>query len=102
MPNSETASDGDSIRSRQRWETAALGDGNMRNLQKGDIIQLERKGYFIVDRPLISASKPLVRDPCPCRELLSQAPSACLLPAFNGESQAVIIMRAVVRSVSLM
>ena len=45
----------------QRWETAALGDGNMRNLRKGDIIQLERKGYFIVDRPLISASKPLVR-----------------------------------------
>ena len=40
---------------------AALGDGNMRNLRKGDIIQLERKGYFIVDRPLISAGKPLVR-----------------------------------------
>ena len=46
---------------RQRWETAALGDGNMRNLRKGDIIQLERKGYFIIDRPLISTSKPLVR-----------------------------------------
>jgi glutamyl-tRNA synthetase len=48
----------------QRWEVAALGDGNMRNLRKGDIIQLERKGYFIVDRPLISAGKPLVRENC--------------------------------------
>ncbi len=45
----------------QRWEVAALGDGNMRNLRNGDVIQLERKGYFIVDRPLISAGKPLVR-----------------------------------------
>ncbi|KAJ4961096.1 hypothetical protein NE237_021006 [Protea cynaroides] len=27
-------------------ETAALGDSNMRNLKRGDIIQLERKGYF--------------------------------------------------------
>lgn len=38
-----------------------LGDGNMRTLKAGDIIQLERKGYFIVDRPLLSAAKPLVR-----------------------------------------
>jgi len=37
----------------------------MRKLRKGDIIQLERKGYFIVDRPLISASKPLVCYSCP-------------------------------------
>lgn len=33
----------------------------MRSLKAGDIIQLERKGYFIVDRPLVSAAKPLVR-----------------------------------------
>ncbi|PSC73885.1 glutamyl-tRNA synthetase [Micractinium conductrix] len=29
---------------------AAVGDANMRSLQQGDVIQLERKGYFIVDR----------------------------------------------------
>lgn len=29
----------------------ALGDVNMRNLQKGDVLQLERKGYYIVDVP---------------------------------------------------
>ena len=43
----------------QRWETAALGDPNMRTLQKGDIIQLERKGYFIVDVPLVRAEQPI-------------------------------------------
>ena len=34
-------------------EVAAVGDANMRTLQKGTILQLERKGYFIVDRPLV-------------------------------------------------
>lgn len=43
----------------QRWETAALGDPNMRTLQKGDIIQLERKGYFIVDVPLMRPEQPI-------------------------------------------
>ena len=32
----------------------------MRTLQKGDIIQFERKGYFIVDEPLIKPGKPIV------------------------------------------
>lgn len=41
-------------------ERSALGDPNMRNLNKGDIIQLERKGYFIVDKPLISRNVPIV------------------------------------------
>ena len=27
------------------------GDANMRTLQKGDVLQLERKGYYIVDEP---------------------------------------------------
>eukprot|EP00195_Chlamydomonas_chlamydogama_P010601 CAMPEP_0202902822 /NCGR_PEP_ID=MMETSP1392-20130828/17067_1 /ASSEMBLY_ACC=CAM_ASM_000868 /TAXON_ID=225041 /ORGANISM="Chlamydomonas chlamydogama, Strain SAG 11-48b" /LENGTH=734 /DNA_ID=CAMNT_0049589629 /DNA_START=191 /DNA_END=2395 /DNA_ORIENTATION=- len=43
-----------------RYDWAALGDPNMRTLQKGDIIQLERKGYFIVDEPLTKAGKPIV------------------------------------------
>lgn len=41
----------------QRHEAEALGDPNMRCLQKGDIIQLERRGYFIVDVPLIKPGK---------------------------------------------
>lgn len=44
----------------QRWETEALGDANMRTLQKGDIIQLMRRGYFIVDAPAVRPGKPMV------------------------------------------
>ncbi|CAM6096286.1 unnamed protein product [Calypogeia fissa] len=43
-----------------RWEVAAVGDSNMRNLKKGEIIQLERKGYFICDIPYFRSSKPIV------------------------------------------
>ncbi|XP_008237432.1 PREDICTED: glutamate--tRNA ligase, cytoplasmic-like [Prunus mume] len=41
-------------------QTAALGDCNMRNLKRGDILQLERKGYFRCDVPYIRPSKPIV------------------------------------------
>ena len=41
----------------QRWEVEAGGDSNMRLLQKGDILQLERKGYFVVDEPYIRAGR---------------------------------------------
>ncbi|KAK4748770.1 hypothetical protein SAY87_015356 [Trapa incisa] len=40
--------------------TAALGDANMRNLKRGDILQLERKGYFRCDVPFIRPSKPII------------------------------------------
>lgn len=43
-----------------KFESSAVGDANMRTLQKGDIIQLERKGYFIVDAPLLRPGKPIV------------------------------------------
>ncbi|XP_009129934.1 glutamate--tRNA ligase, cytoplasmic [Brassica rapa] len=41
-------------------ETSALGDSNMRNLQRGDVIQLERKGYYRCDVPFVKSSKPIV------------------------------------------
>ncbi|XP_068646136.1 glutamate--tRNA ligase, cytoplasmic [Aristolochia californica] len=41
-------------------ETAALGDSNMRNLKRGEILQLERKGYFRCDVPYLRPSKPIV------------------------------------------
>ena len=41
-------------------ETGAVGDGNMRSLVKGDILQLERKGYYIVDKPLGNGGLPMV------------------------------------------
>eukprot|EP00898_Chlorokybus_atmophyticus_P001795 jgi/Chlat1/2616/Chrsp178S02500 len=50
----------DFVKEKTRWEVSAIGDSNMRNLQKGEIIQLERKGYFIVDVPHVRAGKPVV------------------------------------------
>ncbi|KAJ7298321.1 hypothetical protein O6H91_Y004100 [Diphasiastrum complanatum] len=42
-----------------RLEIPAVGDSNMRNLKRGEIVQLERKGYFICDSPFIRSSKPI-------------------------------------------
>lgn len=43
-----------------RWESLAIGDANMRNLKRGEILQLERKGYFRCDVPYLRPSKPIV------------------------------------------
>ena len=40
--------------------TAAKGDGNLRAYNKGEVIQIERKGYFVVDRPYINAANPMI------------------------------------------
>lgn len=48
------------LREPTRFETPAVGDSNMRNLQHGEIIQLERKGYYICDVPFLRSSKPIV------------------------------------------
>lgn len=41
-------------------ETPALGDSNMRSLKCGDVLQLERKGYFRCDVPFLGPQKPIV------------------------------------------
>uniref|UniRef100_A0A453EQB3 glutamate--tRNA ligase n=1 Tax=Aegilops tauschii subsp. strangulata TaxID=200361 RepID=A0A453EQB3_AEGTS len=43
-----------------RREALALGDPNMRNVKKGEVIQLERKGYYRCDVPFIRSSKPIM------------------------------------------
>lgn len=50
----------DNLNSCTRRESASLGDSNMRNLKCGDVIQLERKGYFRCDVPFVRPSKPMV------------------------------------------
>ncbi len=46
--------------SAQRTECAAWGDANMEDLRKSDVLQLERKGYYIVDVPAGPAGQPAV------------------------------------------
>ena len=50
----------DLVNTKSKVETMAIADGNCRNLQKSEIIQFERKGYFIVDEPYMNDSKPIV------------------------------------------
>ena len=63
-----------------------MGDANMRTLQKGDILQLERKGYFIVDAPLTAPGQPLVlfNTPDGHTKHAASKPATAALP--NGSS----------------
>jgi len=38
----------------------AIGDAGLKTLQHHEVIQLERRGYYRVDRPYISEEKPLI------------------------------------------
>mmetsp|Transcript_4806 Transcript_4806/g.12100 ORF Transcript_4806/g.12100 Transcript_4806/m.12100 type:complete len:98 (-) Transcript_4806:274-567(-) len=55
----------DLVTPNSKREVTAIGCPNCRNLQKGEIIQLERKGYFIVDRPFLNAKSPIVLNSIP-------------------------------------
>ena len=43
-----------------RAETEGLGDHGLRICQKDDIIQLERRGFYRVESPYVSKSRPMV------------------------------------------
>ncbi|TDH73844.1 hypothetical protein CCR75_005584 [Bremia lactucae] len=43
-----------------RAEMHAMGDHELRNVKQGQVVQLERRGYFRVDVPYISDDKPVV------------------------------------------
>lgn len=40
--------------------TEAFGDPGLKTLQEHDVIQLERRGYYRVDRPYIAEDKPII------------------------------------------
>jgi hypothetical protein len=48
------------VRPETKFETPALGEPAMRNIKKGDIIQLQRRGFFKVEQPYISDTRPMV------------------------------------------
>ena len=51
----------DDFVNKESWtEMQAVGDPNMRTLQQGSIIQLERKGYYRVDKSQAQLGKALV------------------------------------------
>lgn len=50
----------DIVNKASKVETYAHGDANMRSFQKGDVLQLERKGYFIVDEVYVREGSPMV------------------------------------------
>jgi len=50
----------DFVNENSKSETLALGDSNLRILNKGDKIQLERRGYFICDEGYLKPDKPMV------------------------------------------
>ena len=40
--------------------TDVIGDAGLKMLQKNEVIQLERRGYYRVDRPYMGRDKPLI------------------------------------------
>jgi glutamyl-tRNA synthetase len=40
--------------------TEVIGDACLKTLREHDVIQLERRGFYRVDRPYINSSKPLL------------------------------------------
>ena len=50
----------DFLNTNTKQETLACGEAALRTVQENTILQLERRGYYRVERPYISAKKPMV------------------------------------------
>ena len=73
----------------QKTECAAWGDANMRDMRKGDVLQLERKGYYIVDAPAGPAGQPAMLFSIPDgHQKKTAAAAAAAKPAGKSKSAA--------------
>ena len=68
----------------------------MRVLQKGEVIQLERKGYYIVDRPHVRSGKPMVLFAIPDGRVksLSARPPPSVQQAATAVASAAAVAKA--------
>ena len=59
-----------------KFVDAARGEASLRQLQHGQIIQVERRGYYICDRPYLRPACLLYTSPSPRDATLSRMPSS--------------------------
>lgn len=60
VPKLEEDQDIEDAANENSWlETKAIGESALRNTKKGQIVQLNRRGFFVCDREYISAEEPL-------------------------------------------
>ena len=70
-----------------RWEEAAVGDAGMRSLKAGDVIQLERMGFYRVDSAFDeSSNSPAVMIRIPDGKKGPGPPQECLERALEEEA----------------
>ncbi len=50
----------DYLNDNSRVDARAIADGGLKDLKKGEVIQIERRGFYIVDEPFTSDDKPMV------------------------------------------
>lgn len=68
-----------------RWECEMLGDSELKDLQKGAVIQLQRKGYFICDSPYQPYRLVLLYSRFYMKYLKKLISNKCLLLAYIQE-----------------
>ncbi|KAE8717895.1 Phytochrome A [Hibiscus syriacus] len=72
-------------------EIAAVGDSNMRNLRQGEILQLERKGYYRCDVPFIRPSKPVVLFAIPDGRQQSVSKTCVFVTSFMSSNFGILV-----------
>jgi len=77
----------DHVNQNSLTETSAIGDSSLRLLNKGDKLQLERRGYYIVDQVFAYPSKPITLIAIPDGKEDKPAQKEAGAPAGKGAKQ---------------